>query len=588
MKKVAKKLSKKVKIFIGVFLSVFVIIPNTIILMEAMKFEDLNYQQTKFTNQKKLNLYVKMPKISPFENLGYYILGKSSYSNDEMGYIRMSKGGTNFTGGTYEKYRASEDAIRYHENGSKSLIKGRFYLKNSFSLANLYYLNNEKDKAFSILEKLKKSKDKEVVSYAYFNEGTFNLKAKEYDKAISSFEKINENVFIKKNKYIADAYKLKGDSIKANEFYVKDLEFKTFDKKSIIQNKYYFTEDINYIYDESYDLKIRGQEQYTDTNETEFIYDDKEVVENFKNNIIADEFRGNIKGKFTFNDKNMNGAIIVINQTGGGFGNETKGPIKLFGIDSYAYVDENGEFEFNNIVEGTYKIQLIVPKDKIFESGMQVRFYERDIVVKRGELAQVDLNEKTLKEDIYRYKDIEKYNAKVENGKINLTKDENGEVEIVTDRFLDENIILKDEINLYTMFELKNFDNLLNTEYYKRSQINVSEESDYSVAHYLDNYMTWKVDFIVDYPDEVKNYMELNLYDKVLKYYQNRYEEDSKNEFTLQMLIKLYTTGTGRLNSKDVNKAIKLADELYKINQDENLDLQVRNFIRKNYLEEFS
>lgn len=588
MKKVAKKLSKKVKIFIGVFLSVFVIMPNIIIFNEVEKFNDSNYGRTKFTNQKMLSLYVKMPKISPFENLGYYILGKSNYSDDETGHIRMSKGGTNFTGGTYEKYRASEDAIRYHENGSKSLIKGRFYLKNSFSLANLYYLNNEKDKAFSILEKLKKSKDKEVVSYAYFNEGTFNLKAKEYDKAISSFEKINENVFIKKNKYIADAYKLKGDIVKANEFYVKDLEFNIFDKKPNIQNKYYFTQDINYIYDESYDLKVRGEKYYGNTKETEFIYDDKEVIENFKNNIIADEFRGNIKGKFTFNDANMSGSMIIINQTGGGFGNENRGPIKVFGIDSYAYVDENGEFEFNNIPEGKYSIQLIIPKSKVIESSMQVRFYERDIIVKRGESINVELNEKTLKENIYRYKDTEKYNAKVENNKINLIKDENGEIEIVTDHFLEHNLLLKDEINLYTMFELEHFDNLLNTEYYKRSQINVSEESDYSVAHYLDNYMTWKVDFIVDYPDEVKNYMELNLYDKVLEYYQKRYEEDSKNEFTLQMLIKLYTTGTERLNSKDVNKAIKLADELYKINQDENLDLQVRNFIRKNYLEEFS
>ncbi len=78
--------------------------------------------------------------------------------------------------------------------------------------------------------------------------------------------------------------------------------------------------------------------------------------------------------------------------------------------------------------------------------------------------------------------------------------------------------------------------------------------------------------------------MKESKYDKVLYYYEEEYKKDKNNEFTLQMLIKLYTTGVNELgDKKDVNKAIKLSDELYKINNDDSLNKQVKKFILDNY-----
>lgn len=589
MKKLVTKLDKKIKIVIGVLIGVFVIIPNFIIFVEVTKTQDSEYGYTKFTNRNLLNLYIKMPKISPFEDLAGYISGKASYSSDQNGYVYMDRDEANDNRKVRNRYTTIDNAIKCHEMGSESLLKGKYYFKNSFSLANLYYLNNEKDKAFAVLEKMKSSKNEEVINYAHFNEGIFNLKSKEYDKAIAIFEKIDEKIFPQKNHYLADAYKLKGDTVKANEFYARDLEFNLFDKKSNIIPKYYLSEDINYVYNKNYDLKIQPSKYEELKEEEEFIDEDVKILEKFKTNIISDEFRGSVKGQFKFNDVNMDGAIITIGKFSG-LENETKGPIKLFMAESYAYVDDNGGFEFNNIVEGRYRIGLLVPRNKISEGSMLLRFYERDITVKRGETIEVALNEQTLKEDIYGYKNAEKYKASVIDNKVGLIKDEKGDIEIINDYFEEFNIVLKDEINLYTMFDLGDFSSSLNNEYYIRTKTeDKNEESDDERNPYIEDYRVKHMNFVIDYGDEVETYMGNNQYDKVLEYYENEYKKDNKNEFTLQMLIKLYTTGTGNKGeNKDVNKAIKFADELYEINRDENLNTQVRTFIKDNYLKLYS
>lgn len=589
MKKLKWKIKFKVKHLLIIIFSVFVVVPNLIIAVADTLYNlgSGNNIPKSYYMQGALNLYVKMPKLSPFEDKAYYIMAKNSYTYNKSTYVGFSSGGSYIhEGANYIGEKAIYEAIKYHNEAISEKSDSKYYWKNTFSLVNLYYINGEVEKAFSKLEEIKKSDNEFAVSTAYFNEGVLNLKLKQYDKAIKAFENIDESKFPLKNKHLADAYILKGDHKKANEYYAKGTG--EVNNVSTIKklNEYKIYDDIDY-------LDIDNQElPYWSANEKVM----SKVKENYYNNIILDEFRGSIKGNLNLSGVNMEGSIIVL--TSRHIGISIENETMMFGeIKNFSYVGKDGSFEFNNIPEDEYYIALMIPKQKYLEAGLRrENFNTTKVKVKRGETIQLNLDKSLFESQSYEEGEILKYKSYLEDNKIVLKEDKNGEIEISNYDFKNLRVKPGEDIKFYNLF----FDCVNNSfeyEYEKRSdKESYKKQSDkenynnytyynyYGDYYYLDNGFRNDDNPIVTYPKVINEYMQANKYDKVLEYYEKEYQKDNKNEFAIQMLIKLYTTGTDELgDNKDVNKAIKLADKLYQINNDENLDMQVREFILDKY-----
>ncbi|MGL5576893.1 MAG: hypothetical protein ACRDCW_15245, partial [Sarcina sp.] len=110
-----------------------------------------------------LNLYVNMPKLSGGNDSAYYYMGLNEY-NYLTDYIYYSgEKGFGDISTIFKSEGGIEKAIENHEKGlEKSKKNSDLYMKNSLALISLYYNNNQVDKAFGIIEILKKSSDKKI------------------------------------------------------------------------------------------------------------------------------------------------------------------------------------------------------------------------------------------------------------------------------------------------------------------------------------------------------------------------------------------------------------------------------------------
>ena len=538
---------------------ILVIIPNCIIIVSNVAYkqrESKSPLKLPYSNsvQAALNLYVNMPKISPFEDSAYYLMAKNKYDSKNQYFAIDAYGNYGYYKDDLNKFNIDE-AIKYHKKALEKGEKSDQYYENLYSLINLYYLKGDINSAFKLIDNSKNNKMKDLVFLA---EGIMNLKIQEYDKAIQSFNKVNGE------KYIRDAYLLKGDYKKFIEY--SDAPY------GVIQND---KDGFDYFKIENILKEIDYLNVDDIVSELENSSEDSNgiVFKKYNSNLISDDFRGNLKGKFTFNNIPMNGSLMILSKDAPRV--SLLGARKTFeDIQSFCYLKNDGSFEFNNIPEGLYELSILIPRQKAIELRdedlSQKFFVSKYISVERNKDNNLNIDEKD-----FNNKDFKFYSIEDNKEKIILKSDSNGNFENPLDIFKQDS---KDKINFYKMF-VKQDINSLENEYYLRG-VNSDSKNNYL----LGGVEVSEKNLEVNYPSEVLKFMKESKYDKVLSYYEEEYKKDKKNEFTLQMLIKLYTTGVNEFGEeKDVNKAIKLSDELYKVNNDESLDKQVKKFILDNY-----
>ena len=145
--KKGKFIKIKVKhILIGLVI-IFIFIPNLIIGVSYTIF-DMNWRVTNkgipasFFTQEILNIYVKMPKLSPFEDIAYYIMGRNYYNTNTNNFI-VSRKIFKSSEPQYSSYKGLESAILCHEKAIKGKSSGTYYNKNAQALIELYYVKGE-------------------------------------------------------------------------------------------------------------------------------------------------------------------------------------------------------------------------------------------------------------------------------------------------------------------------------------------------------------------------------------------------------------------------------------------------------------
>ncbi|WP_066871445.1 tetratricopeptide repeat protein [Clostridium mediterraneense] len=538
---------------------ILVIIPNGIIIVSNIAYkqsESKSPLKLPYSNsvQAALNLYVNMPKISPFEDSAYYLMAKNKYDSKNQYFAIDAYGNYGYYKDDLDKFNIDE-AIKYHKKALEKGEESDQYYENLYSLINLYYLKGEMNSAFKLIDNCKNNKMKDLVFLA---EGIMNLKIQEYDKAIQSFNKVNGE------KYIRDAYLLKGD-------YKKFIEYSDAPYRVIRNDK----DGFDYLKIENILKEIDYINVDNIVSELENSSEDSNgiVFKKYNSNLISDEFRGNLKGKFTFNNIPMNGSLMILSKDA--YKTSLLGARKTFeDIQSFCYLKDDGSFEFNNIPEGLYELSILIPRQKAIELRgedlSQKFFVSKYISIERNKDNNLNIDERDFNNKNFKF-----YSMEANKEKIILKSDSNGNFENPLEIFKQDS---KSEINFYKIF-VKQGANSLENEYYLR-RVNSDVKNNYFIGESEVNAKSLEI----NYPSEVLKSMKEDRYDKVLSYYEEEYKKDKNNEFTLQMLIKLYTTGVNELgDKKDVNKAIKLSDELYKINNDDSLDKQVKKFILDNY-----
>ena len=538
---------------------ILVIIPNGIIVVSNIAYkqsESKSPLKLPYSNsvQAALNLYVNIPKISPFEDSAYYLMAKNKYDSKKQYFAIDAYGNYGYYKDDLDKFNIDE-AIKYHKKVLEKGEESDQYYENLYSLINLYYLKGDINSAFKLIDNSKNNKMKDLVFLA---EGIMNLKIQEYDKAIQSFNKVNGE------KYIRDAYLLKGDYKKFIEYSDAPYGVIGNDKDGFDYSKIEnILKEIDYLNIDNIVSELENSSG--DSNGI--------VFKKYNSNLISDDFRGNLKGKFTFNNIPMNGSLMILSKDASKA--SLLGARKTFeNIQSFCYLKDDGSFEFNNIPEGLYELSILIPRQKAIELRDEdlshKYFVSKYISVERNKDINLNIDEKD-----FNNKDFKFYSIEDNKEKIIFKSDSNGIFENPLEIFKQDN---KNEINSYKMF-VKQGANSLENEYYLR-RVNSDVKNNYFIEGSEVNANSLEI----NYPSEVLKFMKESKYDKVLYYYEEEYKKDKNNEFTLQMLIKLYTTGVNELgDKKDVNKAIKLSDELYKINNDDSLNKQVKKFILDNY-----
>lgn len=608
------KIKFKVKHFIYGALGIFVLLPNMIIgsaaLVNRIQMKEIKFDKapTGYYFQGLLNLYVNMPKISPFEDAAYYYMGTNEY-NYKQDLTGISSEVSMFMTNPFFAENSMEKAIKYHEKGVAKGEKSKYFYKNLAALSSLYYDSGQEQKAFEMLEDFKSSSSKYVTSYVNLNEGILFLKQHRYDDAIESFEKIDVNCIPSKEKYLGDAYTMAGSFEKGMEHY-KNVKY---NNNQMMQFNYTKTGmrdrfDVDYIY---IDAPKTSSEFYGEDEETKMKMEKQQNI--LYSNIIPKEYRGSVKGQL--NLKEIQGAAIVLSND--------QMYIKPWGEVSLndsqttflSYVDKEGDFEFNNIPEGKYGIQIYVSKIKSLNNSLIPKLENGYVTVEKGKIVDVKINYKpdevhvaqgdTLKGNglSVTTSNQDKFNEKLKyiSGDVNFendkfvyiqNKDEGKYYLGVTNNI---SLINQKESYFYNIFNQRVGD--FNTEYN-------AQDKRYSTENYYYNNLIYYAfgdepydekiseqrekeiteNLKITYPDEVWKYMNSGEYKKVLEYYEKEYNSENKNSFTLQMLIKLYTTGTDELGSdKNVRKALEIAEELYELDNLESGYLQIKAYINQNF-----
>ena len=622
-----KKIKIKVKYIIYLALTILLVIPNVIIGAAAFAY---NYDIKNIGNideipkgyyfQGLLNLYVNMPKISPFEDVAYYYMGVNEYNYKTSPVTFGVNVAMGSNGNIYFNNKGIDNAIEYHKKGLEEGIGSSYYIKNFNALMGLYFEVRDFKSAQELIDSVKYEDDDLIKSYAYLNEGAMYLKQGGYDEAIKSFEKVGIREIVNKNAYIGDAYKLKGDNKKANEYY--ELDYTTKSKKISGSTKY------------KEDLSL----PYMNRDLNQGIAYAKDIYQN----IIPDKYRGSVEGKFIYNGIPMTGTAIYL----------SKEEILYFGnpgeIDTsssresiYAYVQEDGSFEFNNIPEGKYYVSIAIPRSKYVEADVTWSHINNNFVkVEAEKTSQMEIIKKLneeAKESFYvecnniDYENLlkvdinpEKYGyfgeATADENMINFKVEKDGKEELPTR--VAEMLILEGNENLefYKMFSDDPIEGsfedkflfkglgyrLEPQEYFKEG----NEEQRDKIVEGKDTYQ-WIRDITerhihlfqkvitedeakIELPSNVVDYFRgysveeygfiTRDYETAFRYYEEEYLKNPNDVMILQILIKFYITGYEYSGvGKDVAKALELSDKLYELVGSESADMHLKEFIIRSY-----
>ncbi|WP_055071614.1 tetratricopeptide repeat protein [Clostridium massiliamazoniense] len=587
---------------------VFIFIPNLIIGISYTIF-DMNWRVTNkeipasFFTQGFLNIYVKMPKLSPFEDIAYYIMGKNYYKTDTNNFIITREVFKNIEP-QYSSYKGLENAILCHEKAIKGKNSEIYYNKNAQALIELYHIKGDIEGAKAIVEQMKNSASRYTKNLGYLNESILFVKLQDYDKALFSLNKLEED-YKKKGKfdfyrYLGQIYMLKGEEKLAKEAFYKSLNF-----SYGLENRKSIWQELNYekIYFKDFyyrDYLIRDNEY------KKLLEKRKKVV---LENIVSAENRGDVKGYFIIDGMPMEGALIKLIPQGGGIYTNDDSKEYPYEITTFSYVDKKGEFYFNNVPEGIYEVNIVLPYYKALNSGLELIDNTKqgrmvfianylEVVSKKNLEEGKEYNEKYIViSDNKKYLRIsdnknifnEKYDEDEEaNKEIKLREEGNKIILSTTSNHNFERDILGVDVSKYFakgqsvelsknfLLEEFNVDTSISSKF--KSAVNLNNIV--SIAQYfieeMDDYSSIKI----SYNEKEKEYIKNDDFEGLLKYYEGLYEKGNRDIDMMERLIKLYVLGVDNLgNGKNVNKAIELNEELKEITKSETIYTQIKRYI---------
>ncbi|MGL4761684.1 MAG: hypothetical protein ACRCWG_09490 [Sarcina sp.] len=539
-----------------------------------------------------LNLYTSIPKGMQNGGQAYYYKGITEYDyiSDKIYYTNESGYGSATNIQLDEKDKKVKSAIENHKMGMQESEKNSdYYMKNAFALISLYYQNGETAKAFEVIEELKVATDKKVVSYGLFNEGLLNLKMNEYDKAIEAFEKVNTE-YIMVNEYIVQAYRMKGDYNKESEYRLRLNDKRGYQAKweQRANQKGYGVYDINFDLRDEIDVhphpELLAEMGYSASlkENKNGVEANLKVKEVYKENILGEKYRGSIKGGFDVADASLEGIEVVLTTT-------PRNHDQLAGIsisndtEVYtAYIQSDGTFEFNNIINGKYYINFVIPQSQFVSLGIKNTEFENEIVINSKEEKNLLISKKD---------DGLITNEKIEEGKMSGNellgsyKSEGNKVVfevgkgdrplpdvMVDDRVFDKKV---KEIEFYKVFGDYRIGSIASS--YRALGIKI----DYTQELFAKELPKDEAKPIYD--GEITRYINSGELEVAMDKCIEIYENDKTDEDALTLLIKFYVTGvdiTGK--GKNIEKALELSDELYRLHQNEDLDKQVKEYIYLN------
>ena len=625
-----KKIKIKVKYIIYLAMTILLIIPNMIIGGAAMAY---NYDVKNTGNideipkgyyfQGLLNFYVNMPKISPFNDVAYYYMGVNEYNYKTSPVTFGVNVAMGSNGNVYFNDEGIENAIEHHKKGMENVVSNNYYIKNMNALMGLYFEIGDFSSAQKLVDELKYSENDLMRSYAWLNEGAMYIKQEGYDEAIKSFENMDIEEIVNKNAYIGDAYKLKGDNEKANEYYMHDYIVRS---KNLGQQT---------DYKENLSLPYMNKELSQTMNQLN-------SIENVYENIIPNKYRGSIDGKFIYNGIPMVGATIYLSKEEIlYFGNPGEIDVSSNRESIYAYVQEDGSFRFNNIPEGKYYVSIAIPRSKYVQANVAWSYINDNFVKvdaqKTSKMKIIKKLDEDDKESFYiecdniNYENLLKYDenpekygyfgeALADEDMIIFKGDKGGKDEfpakVAQMSILEQN----DELEFYKMFSddpskgsfedkflFKNLDYKLGAKEYIKAKSEDERDKfvegavDYEMLYYIEEkHGNLFEDIITEdearifFPVEVIGYLRgknVNYYaymardyKDAYRYYEKKYEENKKDIMTLQILIKFYVTGYDYLSGgKDVAKALELSDKLYELVGSKSADIHLKEYIIRSY-----
>lgn len=581
---------------------VFLISPMLMIGFISSNFKKITHidslaqKPATYKMQGLLNLYVNMPKLSGGDASAYYYMGVNEY-NYLTDYIYYSgEKGFGDISTIFKSEGGIEDAIKNHEKGlEKSKKNSEFYVKNSLALISLYYNNNQVDKAFTVIEDLKKSSDKKIMNYGFLSEGLLNSKLGNFDKALIDLEKIDSAIMEGKNMYIADVYNMKGDFTKANEELAKDDIYKEYLRPGGEDNKNreYSLRDVDVPYVRPINLNPYPTviESWVDTESLKKSREaaNKNMKENYTKFTLS-EFRGNVNGKFIVDNKAMRGAAIVLTKDKLTH-SQINGLNYKDGRESYiSYVNDEGSFKFENIIEGNYYVNLIIPKNKFTQLEITESFIENEVIkVEKDKSVNVSFEKNKDGKGLVLVSDNTKNlvsgttlkgNYKSEGNKVIF---EVGKGDKMLPAPIANKMLISKDTKVLEFYKELAIDypvDMIST-FYKLGEKITTEGS--VVETSIFGSVLEKDEVKVKREEKIEIYILGAKYQELITELEKIYKEDSSNEDVITMLIKLYTLGTdnGGLN-KDINRALELSDKLYEVTKSESLDWQVKNFIYSN------
>ncbi|MFR5265632.1 tetratricopeptide repeat protein [Clostridium sp.] len=607
--KKGKFIKIKVKhILIGLVI-IFIFIPNLIIGVSYTIF-DMNWRVTNkgipasFFTQEILNIYVKMPKLSPFEDIAYYIMGRNYYNTNTNNFI-VSRKIFKSSEPQYSSYKGLESAILCHEKAIKGKSSGTYYNKNAQALIELYYVKGEIERAKAIVEQMKSSKNRYTKNLGYLSESILLVKLQKYDEALISLNNLEDEY---KKKVEFDFYRHLGQiyMLKGEEKLAKEAFYKVFNFSYELRGKKSIGQELNYEKNYFKDFYYRGYFIKDDENK-KLLEERKKVV---LENVVNDENRGDVKGYFIIDGIPMEGALIKLIPQGEGIYMNSKQREYPYEITTFSYVNKKGEFYFNNVSEGIYEIDIVLPYYKILNSGLELMDNEKqggmvfltnylEVVSKKNIEEGKKYNEKYIViSDDKRYLGIsdnkddksifnETYYVE-ENKGIKLIEEENKIILSTTSNHGFERTILGIDIGKYFakgqsvelsknfLLEEFNVENSINFRF--KDVVNLNDTisfTQYNIEN-MDNYRSIKI----SYNEKEKEYIKNEDFKGLLKYYEGLYEKGNRDIDVMERLIKLYVLGVDNLgNGKNVNKAIELNEELKEITKSETIYTQIKRYI---------